>query len=89
MNILTSEVVEKIINEQINANQTEIISKITNGTDDSMSAEQIYSRMIVNSIQISTQLSVKIVLELLFQSGLIEELDVKSLLKQLSSFPAD
>lgn len=89
MNILTSEVVEKIINEQINANQTEIISKITNGTDDSMSAEQIYSRMIVNSIQISTQLSVKIVLELLFQSGLIEELDVKSLLKQLSSFPTD
>lgn len=89
MNILTSEVVEKIINEQINANQTEIISKITNGTDDSMSVEQIYSRMIVNSIQISTQLSVKIVLELLFQSGLIEELDVKSLLKQLSSFPTD
>lgn len=81
--------IAKIVKKQITSNQTEIISNLTIGADDSMPAEQIYSKMIANSIQISTQLSVKIVLELLFQSGLIEELDVKSLLEQLSSFPVD
>ncbi len=65
------------------------MNHITDGTDDTMSTEQVTAYMIANSIRISTQLSVKIVLELLFQSNVVQELDTKTLLKQLSSIQKD
>ncbi len=89
MTNLTSELVNQIVHEQISKNQKEIMNHITDGTDDTMSTEQVTAYMIANSIRISTQLSVKIVLELLFQSNVVQELDTKTLLKQLSSIQKD
>jgi hypothetical protein len=83
MTKLTEELIARTINEQITANSEAIGKLILSSTDNSMTYEQIYSTIIFNSINISTTLSVKIILELLFQSGLIEELDTKTLLKHL------
>lgn len=86
MTTLTSELIEKIVREQIVKGKDEIGISLTNGTERNMTYEEIYVKMFFNSIEISAQLSVKIVMELLYQSGLVSELDTKSLLKQLSSF---
>jgi len=86
VNALTSELVNKLIQEQMTEHQTEILEQLTHGTDDSMTAEKIYSKMIANSVYVSTQLSVKILLELLFQSKMIDEPDTKTLLELLSSY---
>lgn len=85
MTNLMSELISKIVREQIDRNQSTILSKITSGADDAMPKEQIWAIMIANSIQISTELSAKIIIELLYQSGIVAEPDIKSLLKQLSS----
>lgn len=66
MNNLTSELIDKIIQEQINKNQEQIVNQIAVGANDTMSTEQVCAQMIANSIKISTQISVKIILELLF-----------------------
>ena len=85
MNNLTSELINKLVKDQINLNQKEIVKHISYGINDSDPIESMCAKMVANSIEISAQLSVKIVLELLFQSKLIEELDTKTLLKQLQS----
>lgn len=89
MTNITSELINKIVREQIDKNQSAILDNITSGADDTMSTEQVCARMIANSIQISVELSVKIVTELLYHSQVVAEPDIKSLLKQLSSFSED
>lgn len=83
MKDLTSEIISKIVKEQILNNDIEC--QIFNGTDESMTSEQIYAKMVLNSVEISAQLSVKIIMEFLYQSDLVSEPDTKLLLKQLSS----
>lgn len=89
MTNLSSELISKIIQEQISQDQDNIAEHITAGVDNTMPLETITAKMIFNSIGISVQISAKVILELMFQSGLVEELDTKSLLKQLSSFHMD
>lgn len=89
MNALTSELINKIVTEQITTHQLEISDHLFQGIDDSMTTEKICSKLVTNSVNISVQLSVKILLELLFESKLIEEADTKTLLKQLSSYSED
>lgn len=89
MTNLSSELISKIIQEQISQDQDNIAEYITAGVDNTMPLETITAKMIFNSIGISVQMSAKVILELMFQSGLVEELDTKSLLKQLSSFHMD
>lgn len=83
MKEITSEMINQIIREQICLN--DIGKQILNGTNESMSHEQVYAKMVLNSIEISVQLSVKIIMEFLYQSELVDEPDAKLLLKQLSS----
>lgn len=83
MTNLTSEMISQIVREQILNN--DIAKHVFNGTTGSMSTDEIYAKMVLNAIEISTQLSVKIIMEFLYQSGLVDEPDTKTLLKQLSS----
>lgn len=89
MTNLTNELIEKIVKEQISGNMERILNSLTCGADEQMSYERLYTKMIINSIEISTRLSVKIIMDLLYRSGLVAELDTKALLKQLSSFQED
>ena len=89
MTNLTDELIEKIVKEQISGNMEKILNSLTCGADEQMSSERLYVKMLINSIEISTQLSVKIIMDLLYQSGLVSEPDTKTLLKQLLSFQED
>lgn len=73
MDELTNKVLRTIISEQIKNNRSEIVNSICNtNTSPKMNYEELYAQMILNSVEVSVELSIKIISDLLIQNGIIE-----------------
>jgi len=73
MDELTNKVLHKIITDQIKNNQLEILNSVfRTNTTPNFRNEDLYAQMILNSIEVSVDLSLKIMIELLTQNGIIE-----------------
>ncbi len=63
----------------------EIKKLLLQGCDETDSAEEIYARIIINSMEVAAEVSAKIILEILITAGMFEPADEKQLRKVLFS----
>lgn len=84
MNDLTQEIVTRAIVDYMNSNLPSIRENILAGTYDGMTKNEFYTQTLLNSIRVSTDLSVSIILNLLERAGTIQlQSDEKELRKLL------
>lgn len=84
MNDLTQEIVTRAIVDYMNSNLPSIRENILAGTYDGMTKNEFYTQTLLNSIRVSTDLSVSIILNLLERAGIIQlQSDEKELRKLL------
>lgn len=89
MNELLSKTIDTIVKEQLDKNSKNILDALFLNCTDDMNHDEITSRLINNSIRISIDLSVQIVLKLLANSGYIDLTDEDQLRKNLLSVVKD
>lgn len=63
----------------------EIKRRLLQGCDETDSAEEIYAKMIINSMEIAAEISAKIILEILIAAGMFESADERQLRRALFS----
>ena len=89
MTELMSQAISAFVNKQFAHNQDNILTSVLQGTDESMSKDEIYSTMIANSMKMSVNLSVQIMSELLINAKVIAPADEEQLRKTLLSVVKD
>lgn len=85
MNEIMSKTIEKIVSEQINNDYENIQNALFDGTTETMSAEKIYSVMLLNSMKLSVNISVQIITDMLVNACAIEIADENTLRRILLS----
>lgn len=87
MKDLTHEVIARAIVDYINSNLPTIRESVLAGTRDDMTENEFYTQTILNSIRVSTELSVTIILKVLENAGLIHLLSDEKELRKLLLHP--
>lgn len=68
-----------------NAAVNEIKRGLLQGCDKADSVEEVYARMIINSMEVAAEISAKIILEILLTAGVFEAADERQLKKLIFS----
>ena len=89
MTELMAQAISALVEEQFARNQDTILDNIFSGTDETMTQEQIYAKMIANSTKLSVVMSVQIMSELLINSKVISPAGEAQLRKTLLSVVKD
>lgn len=91
MDDLTATALHSMICEQFEAcyaqedAMNEIEDRLFQGCSEEDSRDEVYSRMILNSMIIAADISVKVIVEILLNSGVIAPMDEKRLRKMILS----
>ena len=84
MNDIAQRIVSKAIVDYMNSNLQTIRENVLSGTNSEMTENEFYTQTLLNSIRVSTDLSVSIILNLLENEGLVKlRSDEKELRKLL------
>lgn len=89
MNDLTKEFITKAIVDYMNSNLPTIRENILAGTHDRMTENEFYTQTLLNSIRVSTELSINIILNVLEGAGLIQLLSDEKELRRLLLRPVE
>ena len=89
MNDLTQEIITRSIADYMNSNLPTIRENILAGTHDKMTENEFYTQTLLNSIRVSTDLSINITLNVLVGAGLIHLLSGEKELRGLLLRPAE
>lgn len=89
MNDLTQEIITRSIADYMNSNLPTIRENILAGTHDKMTENEFYTQTLLNSIRVSTDLSINIILNVLEGAGLIHLLSDEKELRRLLLRPAE
>ena len=79
MTDIMSQALTSVVEKQFTNNQDTIYNQLFSGIDDSSSLEQVCSAMVINSMRLSVDMSVKIISELLLTAGIVDSADEESL----------
>lgn len=91
MNKLMEQAIHTMIHKQFelwneqDAVMNEFMRGLFHGCTNEDSRDEVYARMIINSMEIAAEISAKIVVEMLFTSGVFESVDERQLRKSLLS----
>lgn len=89
MTDLLAKVIQQTISEQMQINQEQIQKTIFANTNNNMDFNEIYCKMIWNSISISINMSIQIFMDLLTNANIITPVDETALRKILLSLVKD
>lgn len=89
MNDLTKEIITRSIADYMNSNLPAIRKNILAGTYDGMTNNEFYTQTLLNSIRVSTDLSVSIILNVLESAGTIQLLSDEKELRKLLLHPVE
>lgn len=86
MNEIEQRYIETVVNKCLEDNKEEVQKALFLNTDESMTENEIYVRMFLNTIAFSTRLSVQMVFEYLENADIFhfDENNLEELLKRLS-----
>lgn len=88
MNKLMEQAIHTMIHKQFelwNEQDNFMVEALFQGCTDENSRDEIYARMIINSMEIAVEISAKIVVEILFASGVFKAVDEKQLRRGILS----
>lgn len=83
MNDLHRDIISKAIVNYMNSNLSTIQKNVLAGTCEGMTTNEFYTQTLLNSIRVSTELSVNILLDVLEENGLIHFSSEKEIRKSL------
>ena len=89
MNDLTKELITRAIVDYMNSNLPTIRENILAETHDQMTENEFYTQTLLNSIRVSTELSINIILNVLEGTGLIQLLSDEKELRKLLLRPVE
>ncbi|MDE5699159.1 MAG: hypothetical protein K2I96_17425 [Lachnospiraceae bacterium] len=91
MDNLTATALSSMIHEQFERwnEQKDVMNRLKKGLlegcTDEDSSEEVYSKMIINSMEIAANISAKIIMEILFTTGIMEPVEEEKLRKNVLS----
>lgn len=89
MNTLNEHIITKVITDYLNSNLPAIRDHVLTGTKENMTEHEFYTQTLLNSIRVSTDLSVKIILGLLENLELIHLTSDEKELRKLLLHPVE
>lgn len=87
MKDLAHEIIARAIVDYMNSNLPTIHENVLAGTHDDMTENEFYTQTLLNSIRVSTELSITIILNVLENAGLIHFLSDEKELRKLLLHP--
>ncbi len=85
MNSMLQSELDRVVNKQFEQSRAAVNEALLSGLEESDSKDEIYVKMLRNSMVVSADVAVKLVLEILFSLNVLAEVDEKKMRKTLLS----
>ena len=72
-----------LVREQFERNKDILLEAVMRGCEEKDSYHEIYAKMLINSMEISAEISTKVILEMLLKLGIVDEKDEREIMRNV------